>query len=142
MLYEVITPRRSKAGSKAKNTFVTRSGKSIKVNRSLKDRLKAGKDARARRKAEYLSKLPKEPWKRFLYRINPKRLAKYWFSREGAIMALKIAGVAFVVGFLVIVGVFAYFRKDLPQIKDISGNNFGGSITYYARDGKTRNNFV
>ncbi len=52
-------------------------------------------------------------------------------------MALKVAGVAFVVGFLIVVGIFAYFRKDLPQIKDISGNNFGGSITYYDRTGKT-----
>ncbi|MCA9327864.1 transglycosylase domain-containing protein, partial [Candidatus Saccharibacteria bacterium] len=127
-------PRRSKAASK--NTFVTRSGKSIKINRSLGDRLKAGKEARARRKAEYLSGLPKEPWKRFLYRINPKRQFKYWFSREGGIMALKIAGIAFVVGFLLVIGIFAYFRKDLPQIKDISGNNFGGSVTYYDRTGK------
>ena len=127
--------RRSIASSK--NTFVTRSGKTIKLNRSLGERLKASRDAKARRKAEYLSSLPKEPWKRFLYRMNPKRLAKYWFSREGGIMALKIAGISFVVGFLLIVGVFAYFRKDLPQIKDISGNNFGGSITYYDRTGKT-----
>ncbi len=52
-------------------------------------------------------------------------------------MALKIAGVSFVLGFLILVGVFAYFRKDLPQIKDISGNTFGGSVTYYDRTGKT-----
>lgn len=127
-------PRRSVA--KGKNTFVTRSGKTIKINRSLGDRLKAGREARARRKAAYLSGLPKEPWKRFLYRINPKRQFKYWFSREGGIMALKIAGITFVVGFLLIIGVFAYFRKDLPQIKDISGNNFGGSVTYYDRTGE------
>ncbi|MFZ1249321.1 MAG: transglycosylase domain-containing protein [Candidatus Saccharimonadales bacterium] len=126
-------PRRSKA----KNTFTTRSGKTIKINRTLGDRLKAGKEAKARRKAAYLSSLPKEPWKRILYRMSPKRWAKYWFSREGGIMALKIAGIAFVVGFLLIVGVFAYFRKDLPQIKDIAGNNFGGSVTYYDRTGQT-----
>ena len=123
--------------AKTKNAFVTHSGKTIKLNRSLGERLKAGRELRARRKAVYLSNLPKEPWKRFLYRISPKRLAKYWFSREGGIMALKVAGVAFVIGFLIVVGVFAYFRKDLPQIKDISGNNFGGSITYYDRTGKT-----
>jgi penicillin-binding protein 1A len=126
-------PRRPKT----KNTFVTHSGKTIKINRNLSDRLKANRASKARRKAAYLSELPKEPWKRFLYRISPKRLARYWFSREGGIMALKVAGIAFVIGFLIIVGIFAYFRKDLPQIKDISGNNFGGSITYYARDAKT-----
>jgi penicillin-binding protein 1A len=127
-------PRRSKA---SKNTYVTKSGTTIKLNRSLNNRLKANREAKARRKAAYLSSLPAEPWKRVLYRLHPKRVAKYWFSRQGALMALKISGVAFVVGFLVVVGVFAYFRKDLPQIKDVSGNNFGGSITYYDRTGQT-----
>jgi hypothetical protein len=108
---------------------VTKSGKTIKVNRSLGDRMKASREAKARRKAAYLSSLPAQPWKRMLYRMSPKRIVRYWFSREGALMALKIAGVGFVVMFLLVVGVFAYFRKDLPQIKDISGNAFGGSIT-------------
>lgn len=129
--------RPRKSPSKNKNTFVTRSGKTIKINRSLTDRLKAGREAKARRKAAFLSSLPANPWKRFLYRINPKRFFKYWFSREGGIMALKIAGIGLVVVFLLIVGVFAYFRKDLPQIKDIAGNNFGGSVTYYDRTGQT-----
>ncbi|MBL8122235.1 penicillin-binding protein [Candidatus Saccharibacteria bacterium] len=128
-------PRRSP--SRSKNTFVTRSGKTIKVNRSLNERLKAGREAKARRKAAYLSSLPADPLKRLLFRISPKRIARYWFSREGAIMALKITGIGFVVMFLLIVGVFAYFRKDLPEIKDISGNTFGGSITYYDRTGQT-----
>ena len=112
-----------------KNSYTTRSGKTIALNQSATQRRKAKKEAAAKRKAAYLSALPKEPWKRILYRLNPKRAAKYWFSREGGIMALKVLGIAFVVGFVVLVGVFAYFRKDLPQIKDISGNNFGGSVT-------------
>ena len=120
-----------------KNTYTTRSGKTIALNQTAAQRRKAKKEAAAKRKAAYLSALPKEPWKRVLYRLNPKRAAKYWFSREGGIMALKVLGIAFVVGFVVLVGVFAYFRKDLPQIKDISGNNFGGSVTYYDRSGKT-----
>jgi len=120
-----------------KNSYTTRSGKTIALNQSASQRRKAKKEAAAKRKAAYLSSLPKEPWKRVLYRLNPKRAAKYWFSREGGIMALKILGISFVVGFVVLVGVFAYFRKDLPKIKDISGNNFGGSVTYYDRSGKT-----
>lgn len=52
-------------------------------------------------------------------------------------MALKIIGVAIVVGFFMTIGLFAYFRKDLPKIKDISGDNLGGSITYYDRTGQT-----
>lgn len=126
-------PRKSKAG----NTYTTKSGTTIKLNRSLTERRRANKDAKARRKAEFLSTLPQERWKRVLYRLSPKHLYRYWFSREGAIMALKVAGIGFVVVFLLLVGLFAYFRKDLPKIKDISGNNFGGSITYYDRTGQT-----
>lgn len=127
-------PRRPKA---AKNTFTTKSGKTIKVNRSFSDRMKASREARAQRKAAYLSTLPKEPWKRALYRMSPQRLYHYWFSREGGIMALKVAGIGFVVVFLMIVGLFAYFRKDLPKIRDINSSNSGGSIAYYDRTGKT-----
>ena len=121
----------------AKNTHTTGSGKTIALNRSLSDRVRASREAKAQRKAAYLSTLPKEPWKRILYRLHPKRLYQYWFSRDGAIMALKVAGVGFVIMFLLIVGLFAYFRKDLPKIKDISGNDSGGSIAYYDRTGQT-----
>lgn len=52
-------------------------------------------------------------------------------------MALKLLGVGIVVMFLLLVGLFAYFRKDLPNITDVSGNNLGGSISYYDSSGKT-----
>jgi len=120
-----------------KNVFTTKSGKTIKLNRSLGERVRAGREAKARKRAAYLSTLPRNRWKRLLYRLHPKRVIKYWFSREGAIMALKIMGVGIVALFLIMVGVFAYFRKDLPNIKDISGNELGGSINYYDRSGQT-----
>lgn len=120
-----------------KNTFTTKSGSTIKLNRSIGDRLKANREAKARRRAAYLSTLPKNKFKRVLYRMKPSELARFWFSHDGAIMALKITGVGIVVMFVLIVGVFAYFRKDLPNIKDISGTNIGGSITYYDRTGQT-----
>lgn len=120
-----------------KNTFTTRNGTSIKLNRSLGERIKASRDAKARRRAAYLSTLPKNRFKRILYRMHPKRVAQYWFSRDGAIMALKLTGAGIVVGFILIVGIFAYFRKDLPRINDLSGSNLGGSITYYDRTGTT-----
>jgi penicillin-binding protein 1A len=121
----------------SKNAFTTRSGKTIKVNRSLSDRLKASKDSKALRKAERLSGLPKSRVKRFFYRLHPRRLAQYWFSREGGVMALKLLGIGLISGFLLLVGLFAYFRKDLPNLKDISGSNIGGSIRYYDRTGQT-----
>lgn len=120
-----------------KNVYTTKSGSTIKLNRSLSERVRAKREAKARKRAAYLSSLPKERWKRILYRLHPKRVIKYWFSREGAIMALKITGVGIVVCFLLLVGVFAYFRKDLPNIKDISGNDMDASMTYYDRTGQT-----
>jgi penicillin-binding protein 1A len=81
--------------------------------------------------------MPKGRTERALHRLNPKNLYHYWFSREGGIMALKIVGIGFIAGFLLLVGMFAYFRKDLPNLRDISGENLGGSIQYYDRTGKT-----
>lgn len=121
----------------AKNQHVTKSGKTIKVNRSLGERVSASKSAKANRKAQRLASLPKSRFKRFIAHFEPKRMYRYWFSRDGGIMALKITGVGLVAGFLLLVGLFAYFRKDLPNLRDISGNNFGGSVRYYDRTGET-----
>ncbi len=128
------TPRRRPN----KNTFTTKSGSTIKLHRSLNERFKAHRDAKAKRRAIYLSSLPKDRWHRLLFRLHPKQLWRYWFSRDGAIMALKITGIMIVVFFIAIVGTFAYFRKDLPNIKDfsVSGANLPGSTTYYDRTGK------
>jgi membrane peptidoglycan carboxypeptidase len=122
---------------RTRSSYTTKSGKTMKVNQTLSDRRKAKKADRAAAKAAYLSTLPKGRFKRILYRLHPKRVAKYCFSREGGIMALKIIGVAVVIGFFFTIGMFAYFRKDLPQLKNIDGDNLGGSISYYDSTGKT-----
>jgi membrane peptidoglycan carboxypeptidase len=121
---------------RSRSTYTTKSGKAIKLNRSLSDRKQAKKAERAAEKALYLSTLPKGRMKRLLYRLEPKRLYHYWFSRQGALMGLKIVGVMVVLGFFLTIGMFAYFRKDLPQIKDIAGDNLGGSVSYYDSTGK------
>ena len=117
--------------------ITTRSGKVLKVNRSLGERYTAMRQAKALRKVNRLRGLPKSRIKRTLWRLQPKRLAAYWFSRDGGIMALKIVGIAIVVIFIITLGVFAYFRKDLKNIDDVSGSNLGGSISYYDRTGQT-----
>jgi len=119
-----------------KNVFTTKSGNNIKLNRNFGERVRAGREAKARKRAAYLSTLPRNRWKRLLYRMHPKRVFKYWFSREGAIMALKITGVGIIALFLLMVGVFAYFRKDLPDIKSVTNNDIGGNTTYYDRTGQ------
>jgi len=119
------------------NIYTTKSGQKIKLQHSLLQRYVERRDRKDLRKAEMLRDMPKGRVKRILYRLHPKRLYRYWFSRDGAIMALKIVGIGFITIFIVLVGVFAYFRKDLPNLKDISGDNIGGSIRYYDKTGAT-----
>ena len=119
------------------NKFVTKSGKTIKLSRSMTEKSKARKDAKALRRAERQKGMPKGRLSGLLFRMHPKRLYKYWFSRDGGIMAMKIAGVSFVVVFFFLAGLFAFFRKDLPNLRDISGDNIGGSIRYYDKTGET-----
>ena len=129
--------RSGNIGRQSKSAFVTKSGQTIKINRSIGDKLKARRAAFAQKRAERLTGMPKSRVKRFFFRLHPKRMYKYWFSREGGIMALKIFGIGTLAAFLLLIAVFAYFRKDLPNIKDVSGNNIGGSIQYYDRTGQT-----
>lgn len=133
----LLKSKKGKKTRKSKNTYTTRSGKTIKLHTSLADRIKASRDEKALKKAERLRGMPKSRIKRFFFRLHPKRLYKYWFSREGGIMALKLTGIGIVVVFITMIGVFAYFRKDLPNLRDISGSNIGGSIRYYDRSGET-----
>lgn len=125
------------ARKKARKYVTTRSGRVLKVHRSLGERWTAMRESKSLRKVRRLQGLPKSRFKRFLWRLRPQHLAQYWFSRDGAITSLKILGIAIVAIFVLTLGVFAYFRKDLPNIKDISGSKLGGSISYYDRTGQT-----
>lgn len=120
-----------------KNRFTTRSGNTFKIKRSISERHKMRKDSKVRRKAERLGSLPKGRVKRALYRLSPKHLKQYWLSKDGGVMALKLLGIGIIATFLFLVGLFAFFRKDLPNLRDISGDNIGGSIRYYDRTGET-----
>ncbi|MEK9195893.1 MAG: transglycosylase domain-containing protein [Patescibacteria group bacterium] len=124
--------RHSSTGDKH---YVTKKGNKIKLHKSLSSKILAKKDERSRRRAAYLATLPDGRLQRILYRLHPKRVYKYWASPEGRVMALKLFGIGTLVVFLLIVGVFAYFRKDLPNLRDISGNKIGGSIRYYDKTG-------
>lgn len=86
------------------------------LSKKSKSKRATKKDVRSRKKAEYLATLPKNPFKRFLYRLHPKRFFKYWFSRDGLKMMAKLAG-AFVLLLAIMVGaLFAYYRKDLHSM--------------------------
>lgn len=115
----------------------TRTGRVLKTHRSLGGRWMASKESKALRKVNRMRGLPKSRLQRLMWRARPQRLMAYWFSRDGGIMTLKLAGISIFILFVLILGVFAFFRKDLPNLRDISGDNLGGSISYYDRTGKT-----
>lgn len=127
----------AKNKKRSSRAVVTRSGKTLKANQSLSARWKSRKMARAQRRVERLRGLPKSRLKRIKWRLSPHHLREYWFSRDGAIMALKLLGISILLLFILTLAVFAYFRKDLPKLNDISGDNLGGSISYYDRTGTT-----
>jgi len=132
-MVEILLMGRVKVGNKKRKVA---GGVSAYANLANKRRVK--KDARARKKAEYLATLPKHPVKRLLYRLHPKRLAKYWFSRDGAIMALKVVGITLLLIVIGIASLFAYFRKDLDKINpDTLAQRVKTTVTkYYDRNDK------
>lgn len=110
----------------------------LSVYSNLSRKRKTKKDSETRRRAEYLATLPKHPVKRFFYKLHPKRLWAYWFSKRGVIMALKIAGIAILLLALLVGGLFAYFRKDLDQIRpgEIDKRVQSTVTTYLDRNGQ------
>ncbi|MDB5182874.1 MAG: hypothetical protein JWO47_658 [Candidatus Saccharibacteria bacterium] len=131
------TTTKTKKPAVKPNIHVTKSGQKIKLQHGFMQRWVARRDRKELRKAEMLRDMPKGRIKRILYRLQPKRLYRYWFSKQGLIMGLKLVGLGFIAVFIVLLGVFAYFRKDLPNLKNITGDNIGGSVRYYDKTGQT-----
>jgi penicillin-binding protein 1A len=71
--------------------------------------------------------------------LHPKRLWSFWVSKNGGILALKIAGVAILLSVLLVGGLFAYYRKDLDQIRpgELAKRVQTTVTTYLDRNGKT-----
>lgn len=126
-----------KMGAPKKTEKPTGSRK-LSLYSNLTQKRKRNKDRNARQKAEYLASLPKHPVKRFFYRLHPKRLANYWFSKRGAFMALKIVGISVVVVALMVGGLFAYYRKDLDAIRpgELAKRVQSTVTTYLDRNGE------
>lgn len=114
------------------------SPRKMSVYANLSQKRKTKKDLKARKRAEYLATLPKHPVKRFVARMHPKRVAGYWFSRKGAMMALKIVGVFVLLGVLTVGSLFAYYRRDLDSIRPSElAKRVQTTVTkYYDRNGQ------
>ncbi|MBR1939255.1 penicillin-binding protein, partial [Candidatus Saccharibacteria bacterium] len=98
----------------AKKSASKRSNLSLYSNLAYKHKVK--EDQRARKQAEELAKLPKNPILRFFARLRPDRVFKWWFSKRGQLTILKILAVFILLGVIGIGGLFLYYKKDLSEI--------------------------
>lgn len=122
---------------KIANKIVKKTRK-LSVYSNLSNRKKASnKDALSAKDAQYLASLPKHSYKRMLWHLSPKRFFAFWFSKKGAIRALKILGVSAIIMCLFVGGLFAYFRKDLDAIRpsELAKNVQSTVNTYLDRNG-------
>ncbi len=109
---------------------------SLYSNLAYKRRVK--EDARARKKAEELAKLPKNPVARFFARLRPDRVFKAIFSRDGLFFFLKFVAACFLIGIIAIGGLFLYYKKDLAEInpEELSKSVASTVNTYLDRNGE------
>ena len=103
---------------------------------SLIYRSRAKKEAKARKAAEELAKLPKDPVKRFFARLHPKRVFRFIFSKKGLFFFLKSAAVLFLISVIAIGGLFLYYKKDLDEIRLDQMKVSGTVNTYLDRNGQ------
>ena len=110
----VILP--SKSGKSKKSPKKT-AKKNMNLYSSLSYRHRARKEASARRRAEDLAKLPKDPVKRFFARLHPKRFFKWFFSWRGQKAILKFCAACILIGIIFIGGLFLYYKKDIEKFR-------------------------
>ncbi|MBQ9180975.1 penicillin-binding protein [Candidatus Saccharibacteria bacterium] len=107
----------SKEDTKMSKKHKKSNSKHPKEHVSFREKRKGKKEAAARRRAEDLAKLPKEPVKRFFARLHPKRVFRWWFSWRGQKRILQTIGVLIILGIIGIGGLFLYYKKDLDEIR-------------------------
>lgn len=115
-----------------------RKSRKLSVYSNLARKRRVRKDTAARKKAEYLATLPKQPLLRTLYRMHPKRVFTFWFSKHGMYLALKLMGVGILLGIVLVGSLFAYYRKDLDAIRpeELAKRVQTTVTTYQDRNGK------
>lgn len=116
LVYKNRAKSERRARQKAAELSVPKTVKKPQAKMSLKEKARAKAEERKRKRAEDLATLPKEPVKRFFARLHPKRLAKFWFSKDGLKLFGKICAGALLVLIIFIGGLFLYFKKDLKEI--------------------------
>lgn len=111
--------------------------KRLSLYSNLVNSKQAKKDARLKQRAKRYAAMPKDPWKRLLYRLNPKNFFRWLFSLDALRFFAKVFGVLFLLGIMTATGAFLYFRKDIGDLKaaDVSHRIHSTVNTYTDRHG-------
>jgi len=140
VMAKLKTARNTKKASNSSSKRTVRkssskSGMRLYSNMAYKRRVKD--DMRARKKAEELAKLPKNPILRFFARLRPDRVFKAVFSKEGLIRFLKFCAACILIMIIALGGLFLYFKKDLSEIdpEELASRVQNTVNTYYDRNG-------
>ena len=100
-----------------KKSLFAKKDKGMNIYSSLGYRRKAKKEAKARKAAEDLADMPKNPVLRFFAHLHPKRVAKFIFSKRGLFFFLKAFAAFILLSIIAIGGLFLYYKKDLESIR-------------------------
>ena len=120
----------NKKKSSSSNKRGKSSSNSKKKTNSSKTKQSAGAGFMANSK-------PPEIWhERWRWYFHPKRFKDWWFTRDGALAALRIAGTAAGIGLLALVGVFLYFARDLPNPGELNAASLQQTTRFYDRTGE------
>lgn len=111
--------------------------KRLSLYSNLVNNKQAKKDARLKKRAKRYAAMPKDPWKRLLYRLNPKNFLRWLFSLDALRFFAKIFGTLFLIGVMIATGAFLYFRKDISNLdaEDLSRRIHTTVNTYTDRHG-------
>lgn len=91
----------------------------------------------ARKLRTHANVTPPTTWhKRWVWYMSPRRFSDFWFTHEGKVAALKIAGVGAGVAFISIAGLFLYFAKDLPSPGKVNSLGLAQTTRFYDRTGQ------
>ena len=113
---EVKKPETSKEKKAPKKKLFGKKKNGMGLYASLVNRRRARKEAAARRRAEDLATLPKNPFLRFFARLHPKRVFKFIFSLRGLFFFLKAVAAVILICIIAVGALFLYYKKDLESI--------------------------
>lgn len=124
-----------RASEEAYRRAAKRDMKNMGFFERLRYKSKLRRDREARRRAEDLATLPKQPVLRFFAHLSPKRVFKYWFSLRGLKAFCKFCLACGLLGVIFVGALFLYFKKDVNNIQLSNISIYDTVNTYLDRNG-------